>query len=265
MTSFMMPHIHGRLMPENLNLVITNGFLKPKINQTLANYISIATKASEQYSEIWETMSKITHMYDVLGEKPTQKYEIQEIFNVFKLSPEITNQSILNDDIIKNVLEIIGLSKKGGNAITRTGSLFSQIAIDCMYILSLCFNEVYIYKPAASNAISPEKYVICKDFKLMSTDYLKPAFNHICSILQITNCNRLSLYTRRINSNYINTLIEANSVIGQQQLEAFNNTITLIEQGRKKERIDALKRQQSQKCSEWHKKFGVSYQQELTI
>jgi hypothetical protein len=152
------------------------------------------------------------------------------------------------------------VATKGSNAIIRTGYLFSQIAIDCVYILSLCFNEVYIYKPASSHAISPEKYVICKDFKLMSTDYLKPAFS------QITWCNnRLSLYTRRINSNYINTLIEANSVIGQQQLEAFNNTITLIEQGRKKERIDALRRQQSQKCSEWHKKFGVSHQQELSI
>jgi hypothetical protein len=66
----------------------------------------------------------------------------------------------------------------------------------------------------------------------------------------------------------MNTLIEANSVIGQQQLEAINNTITLIEQGKKKEKIEALKRQQVAKCFEWHKKFGVNfchYRQEAEV
>jgi hypothetical protein len=71
------------------------------------------------------------------------------------------------------------------------------------------------------------------------------------------NSECVSLYKRKINNNYMNTLIEANSVIGQQQLEAINNTITLIEQGKKNEKIEALKKQQALKCAEWNKKFGV--------
>jgi hypothetical protein len=263
----MMPHVYGRLMPENLNFIITNGHLKSKINHTLANYLSIAEKASEQYCEIWNSMSKITNMYETLGDNPKQDYEIQEIFSMFKLFPEntsTTHSELLNDhSMIKDVLHSISSSNKGNNSIIKVGNMFSQITIDCMYILSLCFNEVYIYKPASSPAISSEKYVVCKDFKLMNVDYLKLVFNQILSNLKIArndnNYNYISLYTRRINNNYMNTLIEANSVIGQQQLEAINNTITLIEQGKKKEKIEALKRQQVAKCFEWHKKFGANF------
>lgn len=266
MTSFMMPHVYGRLMPDNIHLVLTNGYLKPKINFTLSTYISKALKAVEQYSEIWESMCKITNMYESLGEKTTQHYEIQEIFNTFKLSHEntyVSTHSEFNDhSIVRNTINGINAAKKNNNLIIKTGSLFSQVAIDCMYILSLCFNEVYVYKPASCPAVLDEKYIVCRDFKLMNVDYLKPVFEYTLSILEIVKTvNCLSLYTRRINNNYVNTLIEANSVIGQQQLESINNTITLIEQGKKKERIDALKKQQAVKCSEWHKRYDSNFYQ----
>jgi len=267
MTSFMLPHVYGRLMPENLILVLKKECdLNPKINHTLANYLSMVAKATEQYSEIWETMSKITNMYETLGDKPKMYYDACEILNIFKLSTENTATAIhsdLNDrTMIHHTMESICNSQKGNNAIIQIGNIFSQVAVDCVYILSLCFNEVYIYKPASSPAISSEKYVVCKDFKLISTEYLKHVFNKIlCDLKMSKNDYCISLYTRRINNNYMNTLIEANSVIGQQQLEAINNTITLIEQGKKKEKIEALKRQQITRCSEWHKKFGVCGQQ----
>jgi hypothetical protein len=260
-------------MPENLNFVATNGSLQPKINHTLAHYLSITTKAAEQYREIWETMSKLTNMYDALGDKPRIHYETQEILNVFKLSMNNTSMQFTaeyNDySMVKHVLDSIYTCKKGNNVIIEVGNIFSQVAVDCMYTLSLSFNEVYIYKPASSEAISSQKYVVCKDFKLINTDYLRSTFSRILSDLAIVkNLDCLSLYRRRINHNYMNTLIEANSVIGQQQLEAINNTITLIEQGKKKEKIEALKRQQISRCSEWHKKFGVNshqYNEEIEV
>jgi hypothetical protein len=214
-------------------------------------------------------MSKLTNMYDALGDKPRSHYETQEILNVFKLPSSNTTQFEIVDDseyddrsMVKNVLESVYNCKKGNNTIIKVGNIFSQASVDCMYVLSLSFNEVYIYKPASSPAILSEKYVVCKDFKLINTEYLKETFNQIlCDLKTMKSVNCLSLYVRRMNNNYMNTLIEANSVIGQQQLEAINNTITLIEQGKKKEKIEALKRQQIARCSEWHKKFGVNSQQ----
>lgn len=250
----------------NLNLVFTNCNLKPIINNSLVNYLSIATKATEQYSEIWDTMIKITNMYENLGDKPKFHYETQEILDVFKMSTN-NNEPIIqceNDDkqLIKTVLESIYNCKKGANKIIKISHNFSQVAIDIVYILSLCFNDVYIYKPASSSAFLPEKYIVCKDFKLISTNHLKNAFRQILCELKIAieqNSECVSLYKRKINNNYMNTLIEANSVIGQQQLEAINNTITLIEQGKKNEKIEALKKQQALKCAEWNKKFGVRF------
>jgi hypothetical protein len=259
----MMPHVYGRLIPDNLKLVFTNNFIQPTINHTLSNYLELATKASEQYSEIWEYMSKITNMYENLGDKPKIYYETREILNVFKLSLENTMSSISETkQNIQALIEVISNCKKGDNAIIKTGNLFSQVDIDCIYILSLCFNDVYIYKPAASSAILSEKYVVCKNFKMHTIDYLKSTFGQIlCELKVAQNIKCISLYSRRISRNYINTLVEANSVIGQHQLEAINNTITLIEQGKKKEKIEALKKQQAIKCADWNKKFGMTLTQ----
>lgn len=270
MTYFMLPHVYGRLIPDNINLTVKNEYLKPNINYTLANYLSIAEKASKQYSEIWDSMIKITNMYGNLGDGNTQHYEVQEISNVFNLSHENTLLSapivFNNSSIIKEILLTISNSKKNTNSIIKVGNLFSQITIDCVYILSLCFNEVYIYKPASSPAMLDDKWLVCKDFKLISTDYLQPIFKKTLNILNIAeNDYFYSLYNRKISNNYINVLVEANSVIGQQQLESINNTITLIEQGRKKEKIDALKRQQTVRCLEWHKKFGVILNKQIKL
>ena len=258
MTSFMMPHVYGRLMPEHLNVCLTNSYLHPVINCSLYNYLEIVSKATEQYSEIWDVMSKITHMCDPLGEKPRSYYETLEIANIFKLSLETTLFFKTETNIIQTVIESIRICKKGYNCAINTGNLFSQVAIDCLYILSLCYNEVYIYKPNATSATLTDKFIVCKDFKLTSSDYLNDALSRVLGLVKLPG-NIASIYSRRINNNYINTLIEANSVIGQQQLEAISNTITLIEQGKKKDKIEALKKQQSLKCAEWMKKFAVNF------
>ena len=245
MTSFMMPHVYGRIMPEHLTIVQSSS--KPVINETLAHYLSIAHKAIEQYVEIWENMSKITNLYENLGDHPRSYYEMLEILNVYKLDETATAVYL---SVTLSVISIVCNMKKGENCVIKTADMFSQESVDRMYILSLCFNEVYLYKPASTPAITSDKYIICKDFKMISTQHL----NHL------TDC---FIYSRRINCTYINALIEANSVIGQQQLEAINNTITLIEQGKKKEKIEALKRQQAAKCAEWNKKFGVTFKSRL--
>ena len=241
MTSFMMPHVYARLMPEHLTIAKSS---KAVINETLAHYLTIAHKAIEQYVEIWENMSKITNLYENLGEHPRSYYEMLEILNVYKLDESVT--ACYLSAAATAIISIICNMKKGEHCVIKAGDMFSQESVDRMYILSLCFNEVYLYKPASTPAITSDKYIICKDFKMINAQHL----NHL------TDCFS---YSRRINCTYINALAEANSVFGQQQLEAINNTITLIEQGKKKEKIEALKRQQAAKCAEWNKRFGVTF------
>lgn len=189
-----------------------------------------ASKAAEQYSEIWNNMCKITHPYGSL-----ENHDLTEIVSVFKLS---------SNAIIHSDLSVLATMTKGSNCVIRIGDIFTRTQVDSLYILSLCFNEVYIYKPLTTPAISSTKYVVCKDFKM---------------IHGVNIGNQATTYNRRINNNFMNAVIEANSVLGQQQLEAINNTITLIEQGKKKEKIEALRRHQTIKCAEWCKRFGESY------
>jgi hypothetical protein len=204
---------------------------EPLINKSLFHYLAEASKAAEQYSEIWNNMCKITHLYGSL-----ENHELTEMSCVFKLQTSV----------IYSDLSVILKMSKGDNCIIKTGDTFTKHDVDSLYILSLCFNEVYIYKPLTTSAISSTKYVVCKDFKMIVSDHLREAFNG----------GKYIVYNRRINNNFMNAVIEANSVLGQQQLEAINNTITLIEQGKKKEKIEALRRHQTIKCAEWCKRFG---------
>lgn len=329
MSYFMLPKVYGRLMPEHIDLSISNNSISsPFINQSLANYLNISRKAIEQYIETWDNMKKITNPYEYINIYANEQFrnlpvsrnyfKMIEIINVFKMFP-LDIQSLykcfyftkdqstyiqavthflhdsnhnysntpfidlhqilssidfivgdmieLEDNnetnlIIAQVLNSILIQKKGGTFILKVFDLFTRVKVDILYILSLCYNEVYIYKPNSSRYTNSEKFIICKDFKgLTYSTVFTELFNTIINKLDST-IHVNGLYSRRINSNYLYILTEANSILGQQQLEYINNTITLIEQGKKKEKIEALKKHHVTKSIEWCKKYNI-YQPQI--
>ena len=68
--------------------------------------------------------------------------------------------------ILSEIYSAIKLQKENGHFILKVFDVFTQTSVNLLYLLSLCYNEVYIYKPKTSRPTNSEKYVICKNFVL---------------------------------------------------------------------------------------------------
>ena len=58
------------------------------------------------------------------------------------------------------------MQKFNGTFILKIFDMFSKSTQDYIYLLSLFYNKVYIFKPQTSRLANSEKYIVCKDFKL---------------------------------------------------------------------------------------------------
>ena len=58
---------------------------------------------------------------------------------------------------------------------------------------------------------------------------------------------------------FLNKLEEHNAIFGQQQIETINNTINLIENTNKNDKIDQLLKNNIQKSMNWCIKYNVPY------
>jgi 23S rRNA U2552 (ribose-2'-O)-methylase RlmE/FtsJ len=70
--------------------------------------------------------------------------------------------------ILSEVYSAITLQKQGGNFILKLFDIFTVPSIQILYLLSMCYSEVYVYKPKTSRPTNSEKYIICKNFCLSS-------------------------------------------------------------------------------------------------
>jgi hypothetical protein len=57
----------------------------------------------------------------------------------------------------------------------------------------------------------------------------------------------------------LNKIEESNAVIGQQQLESYNQIINIFKNKNKEEKIESLKRSHIQKCIQWCEKNQIPH------
>jgi 23S rRNA U2552 (ribose-2'-O)-methylase RlmE/FtsJ len=75
--------------------------------------------------------------------------------------------------IFNEILSSIILQKKEGVFVLKIFDIYTNTSLHLMYLLKTLYKEFYIYKPITSRPTNSEKYVICKNFKGVSTEQLK--------------------------------------------------------------------------------------------
>lgn len=157
--------------------------------------------------------------------------------------------------MLLQIFKSLSIQRTQGTLILKVFNFFSKVKQETLYMLSMLYDNVYIYKPTIISQISSEKYIICKSLKQINNlDTISNIiFNKIVnSSLQVTQ-----LINFNINKFYLNMLIEANSILGQQQLENMNSIIIFIEQINQNNKLDIIKTQNNIKCINWCKIHGV--------
>ena len=148
-----------------------------------------------------------------------------------------------------------------GTCIIKIDNIFYKAIIDIIFLLSSFYDKIILVKPIISNITKGERYIVCKSF---NSDILEHSnlINQLDEqILTKMNDNNIltdkgvdSLINDEIPYYFLNKLEESNAVIGQQQLEAYDQIISIFKNRNRDEKIENLKRQHIQKCIQWCEK-----------
>lgn len=221
-------------------------------------------------STFLETHSNVTIEYGITGtgdlldldnlkychEKYNNSMDIITADGGFDFSIDFNQQETLATNLLfAQVSFAISMQKINGHFILKIFDTFTKTTCDILYLLSTMYKQVFIIKPNTSRLANSEKYIVCKFFKgncshlidNIMDEYLKlKEYPHISSILN----NDLDYY-------YINKIEEYNAILGQQQIENINSTISLFTCKNKNEKIETLKKNFIQKCVQWCEKHNI--------
>lgn len=144
-----------------------------------------------------------------------------EIDETLGIVDPLENEIMTSEFILIECMLGIRLTNRGRNFVCRmvdTNTLFSR---DLLYLLSLAFEEVYLFKPITSNHVTEEKYVICKNATIYKNDIAEMlekvvlSYNDDVRVVRIINDNI-------IPDEFNKTLYEMNNLFLQHQTEILN-------------------------------------------
>lgn len=163
---------------------------------------------------------------------------------------------------IKNMILIfiiiIKHQSNQGTSIIKIDNIFYKPIADILFIFSALYEKVLIIKPTISNITKGERYILCKSFNtnyLEEMDILNQIENKIINLIVTKSDSYIhSIINNDIPYYFLNKLEESNAVIGQQQLEAYDQIINIFKNKNRDDKLDLLKRNHIQKCILWCEK-----------
>ena len=185
----------------------------------------------------------------------------------FDFSIDFNKQEALSIRLVfSQIVFAICMQKHGGCFILKIFDLFLESTIDLIYLLSSVYESVEISKPCTSRTANSEKYIICKGFKYVKSDRPYRKFYEIFSMLSRIDLskNYISKFFKfEIPYYYINKIEECNAILGQQQMENINYTINMIDNKKKTDRIEQIKKTNTQKCVAWCLKHNMPHHKNI--
>lgn len=180
----------------------------------------------------------------------------------FDFSIDFNQQEILATNLLlAQVSFAISMQKVGGHFILKIFDIFTKTTCDIMYLLSSLYKQVYIVKPNTSRLANSEKYIVCKGFK----QYPEKLINNIIRKYDTLKTSEFisGILQDNLDYFYLNKIEEYNAIFGQQQIENITHTLNLISCKNKSEKIEALKKNNIQKCTYWCEKNNIVHNKNL--
>jgi len=132
--------------------------------------------------------------------------------------------------ILNEIYSCIKLQKQNGHFILKMFDIFTDTSIHLLYLLSLCFKEVYIYKPLTSRPTNSEKYIICKYFNKDNRNcFLNVIKNVSLKLQEMKEDNKYVSFTlfEHISDDFINNINIINTHLLNRQIFYLKNAIEL--------------------------------------
>jgi len=174
---------------------------------------------------------------------------------LFEFSEEGYNDIRLYTKYMLKILNfIINYQTNYGITIIKIDNITHKPILDVIYILSIIYDKLYLLKPNICNVLSGQRYLICRQ---MNKDIVIK--NRLVEQLKINienyeNMHITSIITNNIPYHFLNKIEELNVLIGQQQLESFDQLINIIRNKNRDDKLEVIKKNHIQKCIQWCEK-----------
>jgi len=162
--------------------------------------------------------------------------------------------------LIKAIIVIFKNQLFSGTCVIKISHIFHKPVVDVLYLLSSLYEKIYICKPNTNNIVTFDRYIVCKNFLCNeeSNNYLKLNYLKLILFLKtLGNKNVVSILDFNIPYYFKNKIEDLNIIIGQQQLDAFDQIITIYKNKNKSDKIESIKKGNIQKSVSWCEKYKI--------
>jgi hypothetical protein len=166
-------------------------------------------------------------------------------------------------ELLKVIMLMLKYQSSCGSFILKINHVYYKPVIDVLYIISSLYEKVYIIKPSTTNNIIDDKYLVCKTF-VCQPQQASEYFEKINKIYTICYKDRhdiiiQSLIKNELSVYFLNKIEESNIIIGQQQIESYDQLINLLKNKNKVDKIETMRKNNIQKCMNWCDKYALPY------
>jgi hypothetical protein len=253
---------------EIFNLFNTSEFLFSKKQMYIAHLTSNYTSTNSLLNMFRDNIDDIIVNEDFDYDKLIDKFIVNTYNKQLDLLICEFNTSDYNDinKYINNMLLIFTIITKyqtsHGTCIIKIDNVFYKAIIDIIFIFSAIYDKVYLIKPSISQITKGDRYIVCKSYNPIQSNLIKQIEKQIISRLTEKTISKSyvgALLQNEIPYFFLNKLEEINAVIGQQQLEAYDQIINIFKSTNREEKIELLKRNHIQKCIQWCEKNQIPH------
>lgn len=141
---------------------------------------------------------------------------------------EVYEPSKYNAQLFHSICFAICCQKYNGIFICRINDIYDSCTVEILYILSLFYYQVHMYKPKILERHLNVKFIICTSFLYHNSEFIFDTF--LNNIKRCTENYSISgVLHRNIPKHFIDEIITVNAIYGQQQMEYINNTLQWID------------------------------------
>jgi hypothetical protein len=171
-----------------------------------------------------------------------------------------TNEQDYFISLVKIIITILRNQKHNGNIVIKIKDILHKPVLDCLYFLTSLYEKVYIAKPNTNNITSLDRYIVCKSFQYdaSSRAYLRlNAIKLIVFLKKLDGKNIVDILGYDVPYYFKNKIDDLNIIIGQQQIEALDQIITIFKNKNKNDKIESIKKSNIQKSVSWCEKYKI--------
>lgn len=169
--------------------------------------------------------------------------------------------------ILGEIISALVLQKNNGNFVLKMFDIFTETSCHLLYVLCMCYDEIYCYKPLTSRPTNSEKYIVCKKFNI-EQEKLDILLNYLNNIMNKINKEDNYKYIsirifESLPKEFMNNLYTINYKITKKQCGYLEKAIKLSKDNSFIKKYDGILQQSIHKrnivFSDWKTKYKFDF------